>query len=393
MNRLPDYIGPCAFGLKMGVITPGCDLIGMTYQVIEQCDRDSFLDTGDAVCITESVVARAQNNFVTIDDIAQELRKKYRLEDDSKLGVLFPITSRNRFALILKGFARAVPKGEVILQFSYPGDEVGNQIVPPEYIEENNLKEPIYYDEKIKDKCSHPITNMNYPGYYKEIIEEQGAKAIIFLSNDPEMITSFNPHCVIVSNVHKREKTWRIVNPLVSYCITLQDICSDSSAFAWSEWGLLGSNMSSHRMLNLAPRNGDGFAEEMQKKIYQGLGKMVEVLIYGDGAYKDPTSGIYELADPQPSFGTTLGFKDKMREGVKYKFLADTAHSEGKSLEEIEEMLSTHRKKSFEQTEMVTEGTTPRKMEDLIASLADLISGSADAGTPVILVKGFFNKR
>lgn len=393
MKRLPDYIGPCAFGLKLGVITPGCDLIGMTYQVIEQCDRDSFLDTGDAVCITESVVARAQNNFVSIDDIAAELKKNYKLEDDSKLGVLFPITSRNRYALILKGFARAVPKGEVIVQFSFPCDEVGNQIISSECVEANNLGDPIYYNNEIKDKCNHPITNMNYPGYYKEIIEEQGAKANIFLSNDPKMITTFNPQCLIVSNVHDRKKTWKIVSEHVPYCITLQDICNDSTASAWSEWGLLGSNMSSDRLLNLAPRDGDGFATKVQERIYEGLGKKVEVLIYGDGAYKDPTSGIYELADPQPSFGTTLGFKDRMREGVKYKFLADTAHAEGKSIEEIEEVLSSHREKSYEQTEMVTEGTTPRKMEDLIASLADLISGSADAGTPVIVAKGFFNKR
>ena len=392
MSILPNYIGPCAFGLKMGVITPGCDLVDMVSETIGKCNQDNFLDDGDVICITESIVARAQDNFVTTDDIANELRKNYGVKEDSKLGVLFPITSRNRFALILKGIARAVPRGEVLVQFSYPCDEVGNQIIAPEEVNSSDT-EKIDVCVHIEGKCVHPITNMNYPAYYKKIIENEGARAKIYLSNEPQMIAGFNPNCVIVSNVHERKNTWVMVHKHVPRCITLQDICNDSSLPAWSEWGLLGSNMSSENMLNLAPRNGDEFARGIQEKIKEKFNKEVEILIYGDGAYKDPTSGIYELADPQPSFGTTMGFKGRMREGVKYKYLADMAHNEGKSVTEIEEMLTSHRKKRYEQTEMVTEGTTPRKMEDLIASLADLVSGSADAGTPVVLVKGFFNDR
>lgn len=393
MDKLPHYIGPCAFGIKLGVITPNCDLIGMVYQAMEECDSDSLLDDGDVICITESVVARAQNNYVTTDEIAKNLQEQYGITKNSRLGVLFPITSRNRFAIILRGLARAVPEGEVILQLSFPCDEVGNQIIDEETAY-NCLENEIIRFETVAEECFHPITKVNYPRYYQEIIEAEGAKAQVYLCNDPHMITSFNPDCVIISNIHDRHKTCAVLQGKGVNCITLQDICSDSSKPSWSEWGLLGSNMSTENLLNLAPKEGDEYATRMQQKIHNGLGKKVEVLIYGDGAYKDPPSGIYELADPQPGLGSTEGFKGgRMREGVKYKLLADTAHAEGKSVTEIEETLKAHQARDYGQDEMVSEGTTPRKMEDLIASLADLISGSADAGTPVVLVKGFFNKR
>ena len=393
MGKLPDYVGPCAFGIKMGVVTPNCDLLGMVSKAVQQCDRDNFLDDGDVLCITESVVARAQNNFVSTHDIAAELREKYNVKPDSRLGVLFPITSRNRFALILKGFAKAVPQGEVIVQFSFPCDEVGNMIVLPEFADSCEADELFTY-EKIKINCLHPITNIDYPGYYQEIIEGEGARANIFLSNNAQSITSFYPDCLIISSIHDRAKKHKLLQDKVPCCITLQDISSDPSKPAWSEWGLLGSNMSSDNLLNLAPRDGDAYAMAVQKTIKDNLAKDVEVIIYGDGAYKDPVSGIYELADPQPSLGSTLAFKDgRMREGVKYKMLADTAHAEGKTPEEIEEILATSKKACFGQHEIASQGTTPRKLEDLIASLADLVSGSADAGTPLILVKGLFKER
>jgi F420-0:gamma-glutamyl ligase len=393
MGKLPDYVGPCAFGIKMGVITPNCDLLGMVSSALQQCDRDNFLDDSDVICITESVVARAQNNFVSTDDIAAELREKHNVKANSKIGVLFPITSRNRFALILKGFAKAVPQGEVVVQFSFPCDEVGNMIVLPEFAESCEYDEILTY-EKIKSNCLHPITKIDYPGYYQEIIEGEGARANIYLSNNPETITSLNPDCLIISSIHDRFKRQKMLQDKVSHCITLQDISSDPSKASWSEWGLLGSNMSSNNLLNLAPRDGDAYATAIQKTIKDDLAKDVEVILYGDGAYKDPVSGIYELADPQPSLGSTMAFKDgRMREGVKYKMLADTAYAEGKSLAEIEEILASTKKEGFGQHEIANEGTTPRKLEDLIASLADLVSGSADAGTPLILVKGLFKER
>ncbi len=393
MGKLPDYVGPCAFGIKMGVVTPNCDLLGMINEAVRQCDRDEFLDDGDVICITESCVARAQDNFISTDDIAAELREKHNVKADSRLGVLFPITSRNRFALILKGFAKAVPQGEVVVQFSFPCDEVGNMIVLPEFADSCEADELFTY-AKIKNHCQHPITKIDYPGYYQEIIEAEGARANIFLSNNPEAIASFYPDCLIVSSIHDRVKKHKLMQDKVPHCITLQDISSDPAKAAWSEWGLLGSNMSSDNLLNLAPRDGDAYAMTIQKTIKDNIGKDVEVIIYGDGAYKDPVSGIYELADPQPSLGSTIAFKDgRMREGVKYKMLADTAYANGKSPAEIEVILADTKKAGYGQHEIANEGTTPRKLEDLIASLADLVSGSADAGTPMILVKGLFKER
>jgi F420-0:gamma-glutamyl ligase len=393
MGKLPDYVGPCAFGIKMGVVTPNCDLLGMVSAAVQQCDRDEFLDDGDVICLTESVVARAQNNFVSTDEIAAELQEKHNVKADSRLGVLFPITSRNRFALILKGFAKAVPRGEVVVQFSFPCDEVGNMIVLQEFADSCELDEIFTY-EKIKNHCLHPITNIDYPGYYQKIIEGEGARAKIFLSNNPEAITSFYPDCLIISSIHDRAHKYQLLKDKVPHCITLQDISSDPAKASWSEWGLLGSNMSSDNLLNLAPRDGDAYAMAIQKTINDDIGKDVEVILYGDGAYKDPVSGIYELADPQPSLGSTIAFKDgRMREGVKYKMLADTAYAAGKSPAEIEEILAATKKAGHGQHEIASEGTTPRKLEDLIASLADLVSGSADAGTPLILVKGLFKER
>ena len=393
MGKLPDYIGPCAFGIKMGVITPHCDLLGMVHGAMQQCANDYFLDDGDVICITESVVARAQNNFVTTDDIAAELRTKYNVKASDRLGVLFPITSRNRFALILKGIAKAVSQGEVIVQFSFPCDEVGNMIVTPEFADSCEINGMLEYEE-IQHSCSHPITKIDYPGYYKKIIEAEGARAKVYLSSNPEIMTALKPDCVVIANIHERHTTREMMRGKIPSYLTLQDICNDPSRPAWSEWGLLGSNMSSDNLLNLAPRDGDTFALSVQQIIYDQLGKKVEVIIYGDGAYKDPVTGIYELADPQPCLGSTAAFKEgRMREGIKYKLVADSAHAEGKSIAEIEALLTEHRQKKFGQDEMVSEGTTPRKLEDLIASLADLVSGSADAGTPLILVKGIFAER
>lgn len=393
MNKLPDYIGPCAFGIKMGVITPHCDLLGMVHGAMQQCARDNFLDDGDVICITESVVARAQGNFVTTDDIAAELRTKYNVKATSRIGVLFPITSRNRFALILKGIAKAVSQGEVIVQFSFPCDEVGNMIVSPEFADSCTFNEMLEYEE-IQHGCSHPITKIDYPGYYKKIIEAEGARARVYLSSKPEIMTALKPDCVVISNIHERHKTSEMLRGNHPHYLTLQEICNDPARPAWSEWGLLGSNMSSDNLLKLAPRDGDAFALRVQETIFDTLGKNVEVIIYGDGAYKDPATGIYELADPKPCLGSTAAFKEgRMREGVKYKLLADSAHAEGKTPAEIEAMLAEYKQKKFGQDEMESGGTTPRKLEDLIASLADLVSGSADAGTPLILVKGLFTER
>ena len=208
MRKLPDYIGPLAFGVKIGVVVPGVDLVKMITSPLTEAAHDGLLDDGDVVCVTESIVARAQNNFVTVADIAAEVQEKLNLSQDSKIGVLFPITSRNRFSLILQGIASAVPAGEVIVQLSYPADEVGNQVIAPELAEElTAAKDYIRYEDLQEEDCLHPITKVNYLTLYKEIIEGQGARATIFLSNDPQMHDQVCSDGVLVADVHNREAT------------------------------------------------------------------------------------------------------------------------------------------------------------------------------------------
>ncbi len=395
MISLPEYIGVSAFGIKMGVIGPGSDLLNMVYTSLEKCDRDGLLHDGDAVCITESVLARSQNNYVTINDIVTDVYQALQINSRSTLGIVFPLLSRNRFSLIIKALAKAVKDGEVIVQFSHPADEVGNQLLPREYAEERGLKECdiIHCEDIIGERFKHPITQIDYMGLYQEIILEQGARATIFLCNDPAKILNFNPQAVIVANVHNRFHVMKKIKQNgFDNVITLQELCNDERD-AWSEWGLLGSNLSSNDKLKLAPREADQFACDVQGKVLQGLGKKVEVIIYGDGAYCDPSTGIYELADPQPAFGKTAGLQGHYREGFKYKYLVDKMLDQGSQLDAIAASLLDRKTALCERSSMDSQGTTPRKTEDLIASLADLISGSADAGTPLIIVKGFLNKR
>lgn len=390
VGKLPDYIGVSAFGIKMGVVVPGSDLLGMLYTSLEKCNQDGFLDDGDTICVTESILARSQNNFVNILDVVKDLSAKLNLKSNSRLGVVFPILSRNRFSLIMKALAAAVPKGEVVVQLSFPDDEVGNQLISEKYLDElgKTNTDFITREELIKTNCKHPITQVDYLRLYEELIIEQGAKAKIFLSNDPLKISEFKVDGVVVASVHTRNKILKKLKGAGVNAITLQDICNDEAS-SWSEWGLLGSNLSSNDKLKLAPREADQFASELQKMVFEKLNKKIEIIIYGDGAYCDPSTGIYELADPQPAFGLTEGLKGKYREGLKYKYLVDKMWDEGKDLENIQLSLDSKKKEHFQKDSIEAEGTTPRKTEDLIASLADLISGSADAGTPLIIVKGF----
>jgi len=390
VGKLPAYVGPAAFGLKMGVIVPGCNLLEMVTDVVQDCERDQLLDDGDVLCVTESVVARAQDNYVTVSEVAQEIRQKLQIGPDAKIGVLFPIVSRNRFSMVLEAIASAVPQGEVVVQLSWPRDEVGNQVITEEFA--SSLGK-VYTDaitpEELAGHCfKHPITDVDYIDLYRQTIENQGARATVVLSNTPEYILNLSPDSVIIGDIHTRKKTRQALEGKVN-AISLVELCSSPLKQAWSEWGLLGSNMSTGSRLKLPPRDASAFAQDVQRRVAELTDKEVEVIIYGDGAYKDPTTQIYELADPQPVFGATQGFTNAMREGFKYKYLADLYHQQGKSIGEIEDLLK-EKGAINSQSQVEAEGTTPRRMEDVIASLADLVSGSADAGTPLILVKGFF---
>lgn len=392
MGKLPDYFGVSAFGIKMGVIVPGSDIVEMVVESLEKCYQDEFLDDGDTVCITESVVARAQNNFVSTDDIAAQLQQKLNLKKDSRIGVLFPILSRNRFSLIMKGLASAVPEGEVVVQLSQPADEVGNQILPMDFAESigKGYKDIITTGDLPAERFKHPITRVDYIDLYEKVISETGAKANIILCNDPVKLSEYKLDGIVVASIHNRQRIYKKLRDAGQNCITLQHVCNDGPE-AWSEWGVLGSNLSSGNKLKLAPREANQLADQVQAKVAEKFKKKIEVIIYGDGAYCDPSTGIYELADPQPAFGMTRGLDGKYREGLKYKYLVDKMWDEGIKIEEIENNLQAKKKEKFGRDSFETEGTTPRKAEDLIASLADLVSGSADAGTPMILVKGFLN--
>ncbi len=385
MPKLPDYIGPVAFGLKMGVILPGMSIVDTIFEQLCRCHRDGLLQNGDIVCITESVVARAQNNYVTTSDIAREVQLKLGLTAQGKVAVVFPIASRNRFSLVLKGIAEAVPRGKVLVQFSYPCDEVGNQIISPDFAKE--LGRDLFTLEDLGGRSfKHPITGVDYVGLYREIIQSAGAEATIYFCNDPAAVARFEPDGVIAADVHNRAETKRIIRRFINNCIGLDDMFTEGQVR--SEWGLLGSNMSAGNKLKLAPREGKEVVCALQRKVAEQLHVRVEVLIYGDGAYRDPSSGIYELADPQPAFAVTGGLKG-FREGIKLKYLADRYYHEGKSAAEIEQILEQRKAGVLPGDSMEKEGTTPRRIEDILASLADLVSGSADAGTPVVIIKGF----
>ena len=226
MIKMPDYIGPMAFGVKMGVILPGMDIEEKVFESLVKCSEDGLLSGGDVVCVTESVVARAQNNYVTLDRIAQEISEKLKLKEDSKIAVIFPIASRNRFSMIMKGIARAVPKGEVVVQLSFPTDEVGNVVITPHFAA-NLGKDPITEDDLKGHSFKHPLTGVDYINLYREIIASEGAVPTIILSNNPLQAIEYGPDGIIVADIHRRHKTLDQVTGWFENCITLDQICNE----------------------------------------------------------------------------------------------------------------------------------------------------------------------
>ena len=378
-----DKIGVCAFGIKTGAILPGDDIVKKVYESVKD-----IVDDNDIVCVTEAVVAMAQKNYVTTNTVASEIRRKLNINENDSVGVIYPIVSRNRFLIILKSIAKSVKKGKVIIQLSYPNDEVGNPIIKEDFLKKlgKNLNDKIDFDDLDGELFPHPFTGVDYISLYDKAVRDAGAKSEIFLCNNTKEIISHNPKGIIVSSIHSRERIKKEIQENYKNCLTLQEICNDKNRNAWSEWGLLGSNMSDDDELKLAPREADKVAESIQSEI-KAAGKEVEVIIYGDGAYKDPDTGIYELADPMPFFGLTKGLEDKVRKGIKYKLFVGKFYKQGKSRAEIERCIERKRKESCSKNSINAEGTTPRRLVHIAASLADLISGSADAGTPLVVIK------
>lgn len=395
MNLPEKDLGVVAYGIKTGIITSDDDIIEVVRKTIRK--NSEIVRDNDILCITEAVVAITQHNVVELKDVTREIISRLNLKEDSTIGLIHPIMSRNRFSMILKAIARTVPKGKVIIQLKYPGDEQGNPVISKQFVKELNksLDDIITLNELGEYRLLHPETGLDYIGFYESLVKENGNDVEIFLANSVEHMVDKKPDAIIVSNVHARDEFLEEVKETdFQNVITLQDIYSDSRKEAYSEFGLLGSNVLDpyKEQLKLMPKNPDDVCEKTKEMISKEFNKSVEVLIYGDGAYKDPESGIYELADPLSCFGCTSGIKDRNRIGVKTKYLMQKLYNEGKSKEEIAQIIEEEKAKFVKKQEkqgFSAQGTTPRKIENLVSSLADLVSGSGDSNTPLIVVRGF----
>jgi len=393
LNR--SNLGVIAFGVKTGIVTFEDNMVDVVKNSLKK-EKD-LIDNGDIVCMTEAVVAITQKNYVYLNDVSKEIKEKLNLKEDSTIGIIYPILSRNRFSMILKGIAKIVPKGKIIIQLKFPDDEQGNPITDNKMLHklDKTFEDKITTEEIGKDRFLHPETGLDYIGFYESIVKKEGCDVEIYLANSTRYLVDKKPDGIIVSNVHHRNDTLNAIKKReYQNVITLQDICSDSKKEAYSEYGLLGSNIldPENEKIKLAPKNGDLVCLDVQKMIKEEFSKDVEVIIYGDGAYKDPESGIYELADPVSAFGVTPGIKNRNRIGVKTKFLMQKLYNDGKSKEEISKIIEEEKEKFVREQKkdsFSAQGTTPRKIENLVSSLADLVSGSADSNTPVVIVRGF----
>ena len=374
-------IGTSIYGIRMPIIKEGDNLENVIVKTILKLIKEDniILKDKDIIGITESLLARVQGNFVSIDDVARDIKNKY----GDEVGVLFPIFSRNRFSLILKSIALGVNKCYV--QLNYPYDEVGNPLGDIKKLLNKNIN--IYKDEFSEtdyknifneQERQNPFTKIDILTYYKSLSDN----IEIIFSNNPTTILKYTKN-VLVSEVHNRFETLAILKETgVDKIYTLDDIMTENKTGGYNkEYGLLGANMATSNTLKLFPRGGESFVNNLQERLLKELGIKVEVLIFGDGAFKDPIAGIWELADPVVSPAYTKGLKGVPHE-IKLKYLAD---NNGLSSEEMKEEI----KRSSQTKE--TLGTTPRRIIDLVGSLCDLTSGSGDKGTPVVLIQGYFD--
>ena len=387
--------GTTSRGIRCPIIREGDDLAEIvTRSVLEAADCEGFeIRDRDVVAITESVVARSQGNYCSVSDIAEDTASKF---GRGTIGVIFPILSRNRFAICLRGIAEGADK--IVLQFSYPSDEVGNELVPIEMLDEAGINP--YRDvltlERFRElfgDIRHPFTGMDYLGYYQDTVKEAGAECEVILANDPRAVLEYTKK-VINCDIHTRKRTKRrLLNAGAEMVCSLDELMNSSvNGSGYNEqYGLLGSNKADENRVKLFPRDASALVYDIQKRINAATGKSIEVMIYGDGAFKDPVGKIWELADPVVSPFYTSGLEGTPNE-LKLKYLADNdfADLSGDALKAaISEKI--REKDSNLKGQMVSEGTTPRHLTDLIGSLCDLTSGSGDKGTPVILVQGYFD--
>ena len=383
-----------ARGVRAPIIREGDDIVKITADCVEQAMReDGFsLSDRDVVAVTEAVVARAAGNYASVDDIASDVSAKL---PGGTVGVVFPILSRNRFAICLRGIARGAKK--VVVQLSYPSDEVGNHLLDPDVLDDSGVNP--YSDVLTADAFEarfgtsrHPFTGMDYIGYYRQLIEEEGAEAEIVLANRPEAILAYTD-TVLCADIHTRERTARRIRSAGGRIVlTLTDILNApvNGSGCNARFGLLGSNKATEQTVKLFPENAQAVAEGISRELSRRTGKHIEAMVYGDGAFKDPIGKIWELADPTVAPGFTAGLNGLPNE-LKLKYLADNdfAGLSGDALRDaIRKAISE--KDADLKGQMASEGTTPRRLTDLIGSLCDLTSGSGDKGTPIVVVQNYF---
>ena len=388
-------LGTVVRGLISPIIQEGDNMEDIVVETVLNAAKSegySLMDR-DIITMTESIVARAQGNYASLDAIATDIGHKFNGET---VGVVFPILSRNRFSNLLSGIARGV--GKVVLLLSYPSDEVGNHLVSLDQLDEKGINpwSDVLTEEEFRSHFgyeTHPFTGVDYIDYYKSLIEAEGANVEVIFSNDAKTIVNYTKN-VLACDIHSRFRTKRLVKAAGAEKVYgLDDILTssvDGSGFN-SEYGLLGSNKATEDTVKLFPDNGQPLVEAIQKRFKEETGKTVEVMIYGDGAFKDPVGKIWELADPVVSPAYTKGLEGTPNE-VKLKYLADNNFSDLDGAE-LKSAITDHilNKQPDLVGAMEAQGTTPRRLTDLIGSLSDLTSGSGDKGTPIIHIQGYFD--
>ena len=393
MSRM---IGTVSRGVRAPIIREGDDIVEIvTSSILEAASDDGFqIKDRDIIAMTEAIVARAQGNYATVDDIASDVRAKFG--EGATIGVILPILSRNRFAICLRGIAMGAKK--IVLMLSYPSDEVGNHLISIDALDEKGV-DP-YRDvltlEKYRELVGyekHRFTGIDYVEYYENLIRDCGADAEIIFANDPRAVLAYTKN-VINCDIHTRVRTRRLLAKAGAEIVYgLDQILNESvngSGFN-KDYGLLGSNKATEDKVKLFPRECQPIVDAIQQKIYDATGKRVEVRVYGDGAFKDPVGKIWELADPVVSPAYTSGLEGTPNE-LKLKYLADNdfANLTGEELKAAIKAKITE-KDSDLFGQMASEGTTPRQLTDLIGSLCDLTSGSGDKGTPIVFIQGYFD--
>ena len=386
-------VGTVVRGVRAPIIKPGDDLAQIVVDSILAAQKEEgfkFRDK-DIVAVTEAVVGKAEGNFVTVDDIAQDIKTKY---PDGVIGIVFPILSRNRFSICLKGIARGAKK--LFIQLSFPSDEVGNGILDEEVFEKSkyNLSSVISEKEykKTFGKFLHPFTGINMVDFYRELVKEEDCEVEFILSNDPKTILEYTNN-VLVCDIHTREKTKKLLSKKGNTVYGLCDIMSkpNGDSGCHPEYGLLGSNKSTEEKLKLFPKTGWELVRKVHDMLLEATGKNIEVMVYGDGAFKDPVGKIWELADPVVSPAYTDGLIGTPNE-LKLKYISDNKLSNLSGDELVVAMKQEIAKKDKNlKGKMETQGTTPRRLTDLIGSLCDLTSGSGDKGTPIVFIQGYFD--